>query len=362
MINATFFMEQHLGHRTYYESLRKYLSHNSLMAASWVPVTYSVPEFFWANWKIIPGRIRGPLQGFLEIRRGLKNYPADILFFNTQAPAALAYRMLRNKKYALSTDITPVQYDDMADEYNHTADGDSFIARLKHEINVKLMQNAALHFPWSSWNRVSLINDYQVPEEKIFVVPPGVDLDIWKPVTKKKTSPMRIIFVGGDFHRKGGPFLLEAFHNLPLTSAELHLVTRTKIEATQHINVYNYMQPNSPDLIQLVQSCDLFVLPTKAEAFGIAAVEASAAGLPIIVTAKGGITEIVAHEENGFIVESGNVEELTKYLTLFANQPELRAAMGAASRQRAEIKFNAQTNAEFIAKKMYAAAMQRLLE
>jgi glycosyltransferase involved in cell wall biosynthesis len=50
---------------------------------------------------------------------------------------------------------------------------------------------------------------------------------------------------------------------------------------------------NTSDLIALFQICDVFVLPREAEAFGIAAVEASAAGLPVIATAGGGLTDIV---------------------------------------------------------------------
>ena len=57
------------------------------------------------------------------------------------------------------------------------------------------------------------------------------------------------------------------------------------------------LNPNDGALLSLYQSSDLFVLPTEAEAFGIAAIEASAVGLPVIATRVGGLTDVVVDGE-----------------------------------------------------------------
>ena len=60
--------------------------------------------------------------------------------------------------------------------------------------------------------------------------------------------------MGGDLHRKGGDVLLKAFRSLPAGSAELILVTRTKLPAEAGVTVYNNLQPNSAALIYRIRS------------------------------------------------------------------------------------------------------------
>jgi glycosyltransferase involved in cell wall biosynthesis len=173
---------------------------------------------------------------------------------------------------------------------------------------------------------------------------------------------MRILFIGGDFYRKGGEILLKAFENLPEGMAELVLVTRSKISPQPNIHVYNDMIPNSPQLITLCQSCDIFVLPTNAEAFGIAAVEASAMGLPVIGTAVGGLTDIVKHNESGFVIEPGNALSLKEYLLEMVNNPEKRRRFGFEARKRTEQFFNAQKNAKRISQILQEAVKENSYE
>jgi glycosyltransferase involved in cell wall biosynthesis len=158
-------------------------------------------------------------------------------------------------------------------------------------------------------------------------------------------GPLQILFVGGDLARKGGEDLLAAFRALAPGSAELHLVTRAPLPPEPGVRVYNDLRPNSPELIALYRACDLFVLPTKAEAFGIAAVEASAAGLPVIATAVGGLTDIVIDGETGLHMPPGDVAMLTRHLRLLIEDPALRRRLGLAARARAEARFDARVNA-----------------
>jgi glycosyltransferase involved in cell wall biosynthesis len=211
------------------------------------------------------------------------------------------------------------------------------------------MRGAARVLPWSYWARESLIRDYGVEPDRIDVIPPGVDLQLWRPAhVRRQAGSLRILFVGGDFYRKGGATLLEAFRGLPRGSAELHLVTRSQITPEEGVHLYYMMQPNSPELIALYQSADVFALPTEAEAFGIAAVEASAAGLATIATAVGGLADIVSNGETGFLVQPRQALELQSVLQRLADDVELRHRLGHAARQRAELYFDAQRNASRI--------------
>ena len=82
------------------------------------------------------------------------------------------------------------------------------------------------------------MNDYGVPAEKIHVISPGVDLAQWPRVTPDERLAAsagrlpRLLFVGGDFERKGGRLLLDCFERALAGRCELDIVTQTALHAT----------------------------------------------------------------------------------------------------------------------------------
>lgn len=346
MIRTTFVMEQHLGHQTYYQNLQRFVEQERLIEANWVPVTYHEPQALWERIPLLPPNIRGSLSGRAQVRRGLADSASDVIFFNTQVPAMLGGTLTGRRPYLVATDITPRQYDQLSAGYGHRPDRPGLLKNYKHRVNVSVLRRATRLLPWSTWTRDSLIQDYGVDPQRIEVIPPGVDLNRWTPGPISTNRPLQILFVGGDLHRKGGGTLLKAFRMLPPGAAELHLVTRTTIAQEEGVQLYHNMQPNSPALLALYQSADVFVLPSEAEAFGIAAVEAAAAGLAAIVTPIGGLTDIVIEGENGFFVQPGDVAALSDRLARLAHDPSLRLRMGTSARAHAERHFDARRNAE----------------
>jgi glycosyltransferase involved in cell wall biosynthesis len=346
-VHAAFVMEQHLGHKSFYENLRNSIEQFPDITAEWIPVTYEDDlDALWHRFSFFPEDLRGSFTGSYQIRRGLAQSQYDVALFNTQVPAVLAGGLTFRRPYILCTDITPIQYDGMASYYNHTPDRSGLLKEYKHRVNMRVFQNAQRILPWSNWTAASLIKDYGVAPDRIEVIPPGIDLDLWQPGTKKHTGPLHILFVGGDFYRKGGDLLLKACEQLPKGLVELHLVTRSSIIQNEWIFVYNNITPNSPELIRLYQDSDVFVLPTNAEAFGIAAAEATAAGLPVIATAVGGLTDIINHGENGYLIQTGDIKGLVKYIQQLATDTSLRQVLCQAARCKAEDRFDAKKNAK----------------
>ena len=112
------------------------------------------------------------------------------------------------------------------------------------------------------------------------------------------------------------------------------------------MTVVNDLEPNDPRLLELFSRADVFVLPTLAETFGIAAVEASASGLPVVATRVGGLPDIVADGTTGLLTAPGDARALRSAIERLAGDPTLRTGLGRAARARAEACFDIDRNAD----------------
>ena len=79
---------------------------------------------------------------------------------------------------------------------------------------------------------------------------------------------------------------------------------------------------------------DAFILPSANEGTPVTAIEALAAGTPVVATRVGGVPDVVRDGEDGFLVEAGDVDGLAERLAALAADPRLREQMGAAGRGR----------------------------
>lgn len=342
-IAVTIVHEQHLGHRTYAENLRSAVTDHPDIRATWVPVEYgSIPS--WIDRVPLPRSVGAAVAGRREVRLGLRSMPADVHLFNTQVPAVLGGGLARSRPYVVITDVTPVQYDRIADGYGHRADRAGPLRWWKHRVNRRVFTDAAWCVGWSSWVAASFVEDYGVDPSRTAVIPPGVDTELWHPPAERNRPGTRILFVGGELERKGGDLLVESLSSLP-SDVELWLVTKTPFSGSERVRVFDDLVPNDPRLVELFRSSDVFAIPSRAETFGIAAVEASAMGLPVVASDVGGFADIVVDGETGLVVEPGDLASLTGALRRLVDDPRLRRGMGEAARRRAVERFDARTNA-----------------
>jgi glycosyltransferase involved in cell wall biosynthesis len=94
------------------------------------------------------------------------------------------------------------------------------------------------------------------------------------------------------------------------------------------------------DPLKWLEEIDVFISPSRHEPFGLTALEASAAGLPVVAYNEGGTAEIIIHGETGLLARPGDVSHLTEELIRLCLDAEMRATMGRAGRERAASKFN----------------------
>jgi glycosyltransferase involved in cell wall biosynthesis len=261
---------------------------------------------------------------------------------------------MRRIPSVVSLDATPIQIDALGEAYNHAPSGNSRIEAWKKQMNERSFGAARRLITWSEWAKASLVADYGVPAEKVTVIPPGIDVDLWSfppRVAKPDDAPIHLLFVGGDWGRKGGDTLLAAYDALspalkPRT--RLHLVTRSAPPNTTDgrpgVHVYTGLTPNSEGLRNLYAQADLFVFPTRGDCLPLAVLEALASGLPVVTTAVGALAEAVRDGETGAIVPVDDAAALRATIErLIADGPG-RVAMGTRARETAHRRFDAAKN------------------
>jgi len=200
---------------------------------------------------------------------------------------------------------------------------------------------------WSEWARRSFVRDYGIPEEKTGVVAPGVDLSAWEmPERQEPRGVPRLLFVGGDFVRKGGRLLLDVFRDRLRGRAELDIVTRDAVPEEPGVRVHRGLVAGSEALRRLYREADAFVLPTLADCHSIASLEAMASGLPVVTTRVGANPEIVESGETGFLVAAGDGTSLAGALGTLVGDSSRARRMGASGRRRAERTFDARKTVE----------------
>ena len=97
------------------------------------------------------------------------------------------------------------------------------------------------------------------------------------------------------------------------------------------------------DIPELLGASDIVAVPSHAEAFGNAAIEAMAAARPVVSSNTDGLVDIVVENETGFRVPPGDPNNLASAILKLIDKPELREQFGIAGQQRVEEMFNEET-------------------
>jgi glycosyltransferase involved in cell wall biosynthesis len=342
-VHVGFLMAQVAGHVTYARNLRRVVEDHPDVDATWCDIAYHRPGGWVERVADVVGRGM-VLRPVVEVARALQGRRFDAILLNTSA-ADVIQRPFLETPSIVDFDATPIQLAAMP-EYGRDL-GSRPVAEMRLRRKRRLWNGIARLQAWSEWAKASAVDDYGVDPDRVTVNPPGVDTDLWSPGTpgERRDGPVRILFVGGDFRRKGGDVLLDWFRRARPAGTELHLVTRERVDPAPGVTIHAGVEPNSERLVGLYRASDVFVLPSRAECFGIATVEAMATGLPVVVTDVGASREIVAEGENGHLVRPGRPDELGEALDDLVRDAARREAMAAASRRIVEDRFELRANA-----------------
>ena len=360
-----FVMDQQVGLRTQAINLEQVVRSDPEILPTFVPVHYQTPAGPLSRLPGVPRSIKGTLRGVREIRDGIGNgRKFDAVLWATWAAKSVP-DLVKAAPAFLVMDMTPTQMEAMGKHYNYTRSRARLAGGWKRRATARLYAQATHLFPWNTWVAQSLREDWGVPQEKITPVSPGVDTNLFFPTNEEKRDtadqPVRVLFVGGDFERKGGDLLLRWLQNRKAgdVPVELHLVTRSEdqtLDAISGVFVHRNITNNSLELARLYRESDIFALPTRADCYSLVALEAMASGLPVIISRLGGIPEIVEEGVTGNLIDPDDYESLAEHLDALVGDPSRRRAWGAAGRVRVCQSFDCQAGARKIFARMKKAA------
>lgn len=220
--------------------------------------------------------------------------------------------------------------------------------------NIK-MENYKKVIAISNFIKRHLMNYYLIPEDKIVVIYHGVSPDEFNPQKREKYfSLIRskysiskddtvLLFVGNEFKRKGLKYVFEAMKILNNKNLKLLVVGNGEIKFFRTFADSLGIGENvvfagfCEDVSIYYSVADIFIFPSTFDAFGLVVLEAMASGIPAIVSASTGASEIIEHGVDGFVVDDyRNSSEFARVITDLIKSKELMNRIGKLARSKAE--------------------------
>ena len=198
--------------------------------------------------------------------------------------------------------------------------------------------------------------EYGIPESKVVFIPNGVDVNLFRPPRddQEKTALRRglgwadrptVLFVGRLVRRKGPLLMLEAMARLKERAVDAQLVlvgpdgeadymqqlrdAHARLGLGERVIWHGFTEDPS----ELYRAADVFALPSRSEGMPNAVAEALASGLPAVVTAISGSTDLIGEEQSrGRFIER-DAASLSEALGDYLSDASLRQAQGEAARR-----------------------------
>ena len=214
-------------------------------------------------------------------------------------------------------------------------------SRWRHDVERRLAADAARTIVCSLDMRDEVTRGLDADPARVVVVPNGVDPDAWVTTASQRSAARRelgvgeapfVVLVGRLEHEKGGLDAIEALH-LAHTPAHLvlvgegarrgDLVANAERLGLQH-RVHLLGRLADRDVAAVVAGACLALVPSRYEPFGLVALEAMAAGTPVVASATGGLRDVVADDVTGRVVPPGDPGALAEAIDALLADPTTR--------------------------------------
>ena len=207
----------------------------------------------------------------------------------------------------------------------------------------------------SAHSKAIVATTHGIAHHKVALIPPALDqafvsMAAMDRESYKPHSGMTILSVGrmdSSERYKGVDTIIDAMSRMSSIACDVHYVAvgngndrvRLQVMAQQSpaaSRIHFVGSVSEPELAEYYRSCDIFVMPSEREGFGIAFLEAMAFGKPVIGGNHCGTPDLVIHGVNGFLVNHGDTAALARLIVRLAGDVGLRHRLGLNGRQTVE--------------------------
>lgn len=222
---------------------------------------------------------------------------------------------------------------------------DQPFSRWRHSVEVDLVARATRTIVCSSDMRNEVVTGLGADDSRVVVVPNGVTPSTWTTTPRQRadaraalglTDEPLLVLVGRLEHEKGAQDAVQALALLPDTSVHLVLVgdgaRRDDLRGlARHLGldgrVHLVGRVDDVRAAATVGAADVALVPSRYEPFGLVALEAMAAGTPVVASTAGGLTDVVSDEETGLAVPPAAPERLAEAISRLLGDPTLAARL-----------------------------------
>ncbi|MDP9045241.1 MAG: glycosyltransferase family 4 protein [Pseudomonadota bacterium] len=341
-----------LGNLTRYQNFRRYAEQDPEVELTWAPISHYFEPGVANPYERLPRAVQARaivIHQAQPVLRKLDELDALLIhMYEVDLLLALRAKFLRTPLRIVSTDDGPAI--DPATYPFHPVDGRKAAWRKRLRLRVDLWRSRSADFliPFSTWAADLHIRGAGKSPDRVEPIHVGLDLRIWPDRDRSNVvahDRIKLLFVGGEFERKGGALLLQVFKSHFQDVAELHLVSKSAPkDLPANTTLYDDYHANDPRLAELYRAADIFVLPTLSDLSSWVTLEAMASGCPVVVTPVGGISDLVDPEVTGILIPVGDADALRKAIERLIDDPARRIEMGQAARRYVETRFDAAKN------------------
>jgi len=311
----------------------------------------------------VPGRLSSVRIGYHLLKRIMKKKP-DIIFlghvFSTRGLAVLLINWLLRIPYIILIHGGHLPH--------------AHVGKINQLAVFSLLRHANLLLANSKFTRTLLV-ERGIPEKKIEILYPGVDINYFSPAKGKEDiettkeaycnfdTPL-IVNAARLVPKKNHIRIIKTISSIVKKGRQVKCVIagdgseRGKLEKlTEFLGISNEVvlagNLGRKNVLNLFRSADVVALPSTLiredghhESFGIVAMEAAACGKPVIVGSLGGQPETVIHGETGFVINGDDVHAIEEAIETLIEDKHLAKKLGKAGRSRAVAEFSWERIAE----------------
>lgn len=273
---------------------------------------------------------------YSRLKKVLKEGEFDLIHIHLWNPGSCRYAFFAAKHY----DIKIV-----------TTEHDPFeLTGVKKLIKKNCIEKTAHTIAVSSPNFRLLDQFFKIPEKQLTVVHNGIEMDRFLDNKNKAKLPVQdgdiVVTCIAELHpRKGHKYLLEAFRKLEIESPKIKLILigtgpseielKKKYSDLQNVKFLGWRN----DIPEILNSSDMFILPSLKEAFGLVLLEAMSAKVICIASNNGGTVDIIRDGKTGYLIPPSNSSKIIETIFTILRNPDQKKDIEEAALKRAEEHF-----------------------